>query len=109
MGDIIIQMTIIHLLQSQAWLETMVGFKKPTQEFKMHSNRALTSIKHLLTFLKVKSGDEEYNISAEISDSILELARMNNEQRELIYDYIQKVKNLPKYKPENLNQGVIKT
>ena len=92
MGDLIIKMTIIHLLQGEAWLEAMVGFKSPTQEFKMHSNRVLLTIKKLLTFLKAY-GETQYNISAEISDNILEIARMDNDQRDLVYKYIQYVKN----------------
>lgn len=90
-------MVLIHLLQCKAWLNAMLEFKKPVQKFKQLSNLALSGVTNLLNFIE-KAHPDEYELSAEISDSILKLVELSEENQQKVYDFIEALESEEKIK-----------
>ena len=83
-------MTLVHLKQSFEWLTAMTGFNNPKREFKFLANATKNHINNLLKFMKSEQLDE-YEISAQVSDNILRIVKLPEEDQKRIYDYIEQI------------------
>ena len=99
-GDIKTHMTLIHLMQAYAWgdlhIEDMKDRikrpnvnKKAMQLYIQKNIEFKTKLSAHLSFLGVRLDDDEaYEISARISDAVLDLANLSHADRNEIYDMV---------------------
>lgn len=85
-------MLVIHSLQTEAWSDLALENKDCKQEFKFRAKALNVAAKQLNKFMEITN--EDYEISAEVSDSLLKMAKLPvdklHELSEIINDYVQK-------------------
>lgn len=85
-------MNIIHSMQSKVWNIAFKQWYKPKPTLKEFMDKAEKAETDLLNYLKVdKEFSEEYELSAQVSDSILQIARLKHENMEKVQNLIQKL------------------
>ena len=86
----ILIMSNVHALQFEAWLTTLIQSTRPVQRFKQLSNQALASIRNFNAYLK-NFDEQEFELSSQVSDSILNMVTLSKENREKVYKLIAKL------------------
>jgi hypothetical protein len=91
-AQVSIGMFISHLKQVEQWGTLFVHLNRPKEKFKMLCNNVITSTKQLNKFL-ADYDESSYELSAELSDNILEIAKLPEEKRNEVYDLIKKLRD----------------
>ena len=92
-------MILIHSLQVEAWCDSIVGGKHYKQEFKSRVNDLRKSSHLMNKYLQSFLEEDEYELSAQISDSLLKMTRLPSDKVEELTEIMTKF--IDEYEPNN--------